>query len=460
MEFPAGIFKAYDIRGLVDGELSGELAYRVGRAFVALLREQKVELSGKSLVVGWDMRTSSPLFKQEVSRGICDEGVDVADIGEASTPLFNFSCANYPEHAGGIMVTASHNPARYNGFKLTMGSGLPVGRENGMDRIRDLVNGGFASPGSAVGAVRMKQVLADYLDKIFQLAPLDKVRPAKVVIDAGNGMAAATFPELLKRLPITVEYLYLEPDGRFPNHEANPLKVETLRDLQKRVIGTGADFGFALDGDCDRIGLVDDKGRVVEASVVGAMVGLEVLRLHPGALLLYDLRSSALVKEAWENAGGRTQMCMVGHALIKKMMAETGAAYASELSLHLYYRDLYNLESSDLSLLYILQVLGREQKPLSSIVDALKKYFHSEEINFKIEDKNAVLKKIEDHYRAAALEISHLDGLWMKLPWGWLSVRASNTEPVLRLNLETPTAAETEEKVREVSGLINPASEK
>lgn len=446
MNFKDSIFKAYDIRGLVTGELSSELAYRVARAFVQVLRAENVVFEGKKLVVGYDMRPTSLPFKEQVIRGFQDEGVDVVDIGMASTPLFNFACAHFDEYMGGIMVTASHNPAEYNGFKLTRADGLPIGKGTGMEMIRELVQTAEFADAAARGSVSVRDVREDYFAKLFSLVPEGNMYPLKVVIDGGNGMGSVTFFELLKKLPIDVEYLYMEPDGTFPNHEANPLKVETLRDLQAKVLETGADFGFALDGDADRIGLVDEQGNVVDASFVGALLGLEALKNNPGMLMLYDLRSSQIGKELWEAQGARTEMSMVGHALIKNMMKQTGAKFASELSLHIFHGSLYNLESSDLCFLYVVQMLSREQKPLSSLVAPLQKYFHSGEINFEVEKKDEAMQAIEEKYKGEALETSHLDGLWMRFDWGWFSVRKSNTEPVLRLNLE----AGTEEKMQEM----------
>lgn len=450
------IFKAYDIRGLAETELSPDLAYSLGRAFVIFLRAHDLLKADQAVVVGRDMRLTSPSLQQAVMKGVRDEGVPVVDIGLVSTPLFNFACANYSNHAGGVMVTASHNPAKYNGFKMTLGDGLPVGEAFGMAEIKDLVaNSNYAYQDSAETIFSKKDVLQDYIQKVFSIVPAQSIRPMKLVVDAGNGMAKVTFPEILKNLPVEVEYLYLEPDGSFPNHEANPLKVETLVALQKKVVETGADFGFALDGDADRVGLVDEKGEVVEASFVGALVGLEVLRNHPNARMLYDLRSSMIVPEVWQAAGASVEMCKVGHANIKKALKETGGAFASELSLHLYYHDTFDVESTDLSLLYVLQLLSREKKSLSDLVAPLKKYFHSGEINFEIEDKIGTMKKIEEIYKAQAQEISRLDGLWMKFDWGWVSVRLSNTEPVLRLNLEARNEKVMKEKVNELSEIIN-----
>lgn len=454
MTFPSHIFKAYDIRGLVEGELSEELAYRVGSAFVALLEERGVQLGEKKIVVGYDMRLSSSAFHEAVARGIIEAGVDVVDIGLSSTPLFNFACAHYPEHAGGIMVTASHNPAPYNGFKMTLGNGLPVGRGSGMETIRRLCERGAFSTNDRKGTITKRDVMSDYRTQLFTIVHPSAIAPLKFVVDAGNGMAKVTLPEVLEELPVTVDYLYLEPDGTFPNHEANPLKVETLKDLQKKVIAVGADFGFALDGDADRVGIVDEKGNVVDASFVGALIGLEVLRDHPQSLMLYDLRSSQIIPDVWHAAGASVEKSIVGHALIKRMMKEKHPVFASELSLHLYYQDLYDVESSDLSLLYLLRLLSREKKPLSEIIAPLKKYVHSGEINFTVDDKEGTMKKVEEQYKNDAVEISHLDGVWMKFDWGWLSVRASNTEPVLRLNLEARTEEEMKERVGEVRRLI------
>lgn len=454
MAFPSAIFKAYDIRGLVVGELSDDLAYRIGRSFGIFLKKRYKQ--DRKVVVGRDMRESSPAFESEVCRGLTDEGWNVVAIGLATTPLFNFACAHYTDHVGGIMVTASHNPAEYNGFKMTLDNGLPVGKKTGMSEIRDVAEQAIFTDDVTKGIVETKGVLGDYLLRVYGLVDTAAIKPLKIVIDCGNGMADATFPALLQRLPVpvTVEWLYQEPDGNFPNHEANPLKAETLKDLQKKVLEIGADFGFALDGDADRIGLVDEKGQVIDASFVGALVGLEVLRVHPKATMLYDLRSSSIVREMWEAAGASTQMSQVGHALIKDDMKKSGAAFASELSLHLYYKDMYDVESTDLSLLYILQALSREQKPLSALVEPFKKHAHSGEINFETEHGQDVMVALEEKYKAEAVEISHLDGLYMRLSWGWFNVRLSNTEPLLRLNLETDNVTTTTNHVRDITELI------
>ena len=454
MSFPEKIFKAYDIRGLVGSELTAELAYKIGRGFAQFMKQNGAGLQGQSLEVGRDMRPTSVEYAEEVIKAIRDEGINVVDIGLVSTPLFNFACAHYPEHTGGIMVTASHNPGSYNGFKMTLRDGMPIGMGSGMPEIRDLSERATTNVTETRGMFSQKEVLPDYLNKVFSVVDVSAIKPLKIVIDAGNGMANATFPKLIQNLPIKVEFLYLNPDGNFPNHEANPLKLETLRELQKKVVENHADFGFALDGDADRIGLVDEKGEVVDASFVATLIGEEVLKKHPGATMFYDLRSSMIVKEVWEKMGAKTEKCMVGHALIKKMIKEKKASFASELSLHLYFSDMYGVECSDLSFLYILQLLSRESKSLSELSKPLKKYYHSGETNFDVQDKEGIMKKIEEQYRKNATEISHLDGVWMSFGWGWFNVRASNTEPVLRLNLEAKDKETMEKMFVEVVGLI------
>ncbi|MCX6779953.1 MAG: phosphomannomutase/phosphoglucomutase, partial [Candidatus Magasanikbacteria bacterium] len=258
--FPKQIFKAYDIRGLVEGELSNDLAYQIGRSYGVFLRERGLFDSAKWVVVGYDMRPSSVGYSEQVRTALRDEGFNVVDVGLVTTPLFNFACAHYSDNLAGIMVTASHNPAEYNGFKMTLGDGTPVGKGNGMEEVRDCAQKAEFANAPKIGEIKNMSVLEDYIEKIFSLVKPEEIKPLKIVLDAGNGMGKVSFVEVLKRLPIEVEYMYLEPDGTFPNHEANPLKSETLKDLQAKVKEIGADFGFALDGDADRIGLVDEKG--------------------------------------------------------------------------------------------------------------------------------------------------------------------------------------------------------
>ncbi len=449
---PKHIFKAYDIRGLAESELSEELAWSVGHAFAHILEKNGVALSDRSIVVGYDMRPTSIPFAKKVIEGIQAHGVSVVDIGLTSTPVFNFACAHYPAHAGGIMVTASHNPAEYNGFKLTYENGLALGTGSGMEELRDLIISNYREEKPEKGGYTTYAVVDEYIEYILSLVDTSKIRPMKIVVDAGNGMASVSIPKLLEKLPVTVEYLFLEPDGTFPNHEANPLKEETLRDLQKKVIENNADFGFALDGDADRIGLVDELGQVVPASFVGGLVGLEILKLHPGAHMFYDLRMSRSVKESWESHGATTEICKVGHANIKKMMKDKKAVFAAELSLHLFYQDTHDVESTDFSLLLTLLMLSTSETPLSALWKTLEKYAHSGEINFHVEHTDEVIQKITERFSDA--QISELDGVLFEYPEYWISVRKSNTEPVLRLNVEAHNKQKMNEIVEEIRGLI------
>lgn len=453
MKYPAHIFKAYDIRGLAESELSEDLAWHIGHAFAYLLEQKGVVLENRSLVVGYDMRETSVPFAKKVIEGIQARGISVVDIGLTSTPVFNFACAHYPLHAGGIMVTASHNPAEYNGFKLTYENGLPLGTGTGMEELRDLVVSEFQEDRETKGGYTSLDVVEEYVNFVMSLIDVSKIKPMKLVIDAGNGMASVSIPKLLQKLPVQVEYLYLEPDGTFPNHEANPLKEETLKDLQTKVQESGADFGFALDGDADRIGLVDEQGEVVPASFVGGLVGLEVLKLHPNSLLLYDLRMSRSVKELWEARGATTDMCKVGHANIKKMIKEVSAAFAAELSLHLYYHDTYDVESSDFSLLLILLMLSTSDKKLSELWKPLQKYSHSGEINFHVKNGDEIILTLKQKFADA--KISELDGVLFEYPDYWISVRKSNTEPVLRLIVEAKDVETMERIVGEVKKIIS-----
>lgn len=452
MAFPKHIFKAYDIRGLVEGELSVDLAYRVGRAFVCVLRQRGYNLNGRKLVVGRDMRPSSLEFQKQVIKAISDEGVNVADAGLVSTPLFNFACAHYLEHAGGIMVTASHNPAEYNGFKMTFEDGLPLGRDTGMSDLRNLAEANNFLDSDVKGTTSSFDPYPDYEEKIFSLIDKNEIKPLKIIVDAGNGMAKVTVPKILAKLPLTAEYLFLEPDGTFPNHEANPLKENTLVELQKKVIENSADLGFALDGDADRVGFVDEKGQIVPPSIVGALLGSQVLHLHPKAHMMYSLITSRIAKTVWEEQGATTSMTSVGHALVKKQMKDEKAQFAAELSLHMFYHDMYDLEVPELSLLYILKAMN--EKKLSEVWQALaNRFYHSGEINFKVANSQAVLSKLKEKFADSKIEA--FDGLLFTYPNWWFNIRLSNTEPLLRLNLEADSQELMEEKLREVKNIIS-----
>jgi len=434
-----GIFKAYDIRGVVPDELDAAVAYRVGRASARFL-------GAGPLVVGRDARSSSPELFRELLRGIGDEGVDAVDLGLVATPMLYFG-VDHLGAGGGLMITASHNPSRYNGFKVCREHAIPVGEATGLkeiERVAGRLAGGDA-PAARRGSVRSVDVRQPYVDHVMAIG--GGCPALRVAIDCGNGMAAVGLEPLLERLDLRVERLYFEPDGRFPNHEADPLKPENLRDVSAAVKRTAADFGVAFDGDADRAVFVDDNGEPIPSDLVTGLLARSQLRKHGGGRVLYDVRSSRATAEEIEAAGGRAEMCRVGHSFVKARMREVGAIFGGELSGHFYFRFSPTLVADDAIAAFValLDLLAAEGKPLSRLVAPLRRYAASGEINRRVEDTDALLAAIESEH-AAADEISHLDGLLVRYADWWFNLRPSNTEPVLRLNLEAETRALMEEK--------------
>lgn len=444
------IFKAYDIRGIYPVDVNEDMAYGLGQAVVEFSQ-------AKTVVVGRDCRLSSPSLAASLIHGLADAGAKVIDIGLASTPLLNFSTANYPEHDFGVMVSASHNPAQYNGFKLTDHSGLPVGRETGMENIKNLViSNSELRTTNLKGEVVQKDFSDDYLTKIFSLVDASKIKPLKIVVDTANAMGGLLIDKMMARLPlIEASFLFKDLDGRFPNHEANPLKYETLAVLQKTVREKGADLGVAYDGDGDRIGFTDEQGEVIPGDLLTALLAGRILEKSPGGLILGDVRSSWATAEYIRERGGRFALCAVGHALIKKRLREQQAVFGGELSMHFYYNDLFGAESGDLTLLYLLDLLSETGQPMSQLVQPLKRYWPSGEINFKVVDQNKITDQLKEKYQSSAKSFLDIDGLRFDFEDWWFNVRTSNTEPLLRLNLEARTRELMEEKVEEVSEIIS-----
>ena len=430
------VFKAYDIRGTVPDQLNAELAYGVGRAAAHFIGAPK-------LAVGRDARTHSPELHDALVRGINDEGVDVLDIGLVGTPMMYYAVQAHGT-GGGIMVTASHNPGQYNGFKLCREKAIPIGEASGLKEIEALVpERASAPPAEQRGTITEVDVREGYVDHALSVG---QGRPSlKVAIDCGNGMASVGLDPLLERLDLEVERLYFEPDGSFPNHEADPLKVENLADVAEAVRRTGADFGVAFDGDADRAVFVDEKGRPIASDLMTAVMARRQLAREPGALVLYDLRSSRAVAEEIEAAGGRAAMCRVGHSFVKAQMRESGALFAGELSGHMYFRFEGDMIADDGIAAFVaaLDVLEAEGRPLSEIVDPLRRYHQSGEINSRVADPAAVIERFAEEH-ADAPEVSRLDGLLVRYPDWWFNLRPSNTEPVLRLNLEADTLEKME----------------
>lgn len=454
------VFKAYDIRGLVGEEITEELAFLLGRALVVYLQDKQPL---RKIAVAYDMRESSPALAAAICKGIRAQGVTSVDFGLATTPILNFSVGYYDDIDAGVMVTASHNPSEYNGFKMCDAKVLPIGKNNGMDEIRELVLANEWPLAKEIVSSEERSATEDYLKRVFSLVNLDSNKKMRVAVDAGNGMAGLFLPLLGKFLPnVELLPLYWELDGRFPNHEANPLKHETLADLQTLIVKEKCDFGVAFDGDADRIGVVDDSGAIIPGDLVTALLAKQLLLNKKGALVLYDLRSSNIVKEVIVESGGRAEESPVGHAFIKKMMQDKGGYFAGELSSHFYYQDFYNVESALYTFLLILSLLMKSEESLSEIVAPLRKYHQSGEINLKVNtDKSSrIFSEIADYYQTQnsedkAISISHLDGLKITLPGWWFNLRMSNTEPLLRVNIEADSADLLHEKKNSLFDLLH-----
>lgn len=434
----ASIFKAYDIRGLVDGEITSEFTFAVGAAFARFL---KLEREPGTVVIGEDMRPSSPTLADAFSAGVTSQGLDVIRIGLASTDMLYFAAGklNLP----GAMFTASHNPAAYNGIKMCLSGARPIGKESGLLTIEKFVNEGSPLALSQVGVERRQEMLEEYVSHLLQLVDLSQTRPLKIVIDAGNGMAGHTAPAVFSRLNADVTEMYYELDGTFPNHEANPIEPENLKDLQAEVKKKKADIGLAFDGDADRCFLVDEKGELVNPSALTALIATRELAKYPASTIIYNLISSKAVREVVEENGGTAVRSRVGHSYIKKLMAETGAVFGGEHSGHFYFRDFWRADSGMLAALHAIAALGENEAPLSQLLAPFNRYFSSGEINSKVSDAVASTKKIEDQYGAMdGVELDHLDGLTVTGDTWWFNLRASNTEPLLRLNVEATTAQE------------------
>jgi len=423
------VFKAYDVRGLVGDQVDEALARAVGAAFVA-------ETGARRLVVGHDMRESSPSLAGAFSEGATEAGADVVMIGLASTDQLYFASGHL--ELPGVMFTASHNPAAYNGIKMCRTGASPIGRETGLDAIRDRVASGAAVHATAPGSLSTTDVLAAYAAHLLTLAPVAG-RRLKVVVDAGNGMAGHTAPAVFDRLGEQVELvpLYFELDGTFPNHEANPIEPENLADLQKAVLSEGADIGLAFDGDADRCFLVDERGRIVDPSTLTSLIAARELARVPGASVIHNLITSRAVPEIVTELGGTPIRTRVGHSFIKATMAETDAVFGGEHSGHFYFRDFWRADSGMLAALHALAALAETDRPLSGLLAAYERYVASGEINSTVADQQAVVDELRASYGdLPGVEIDELDGLTVAHADWWFNVRASNTEPLLRLNAE------------------------
>jgi phosphomannomutase len=445
------IFKAYDIRGLVDTELSPDFAFAVGLAFARFL---EIEREPSTVIIGEDMRPSSPELAEAFSAGVTSNGTNVVRIGLASTDLLYFAAGS--KNLPGAMFTASHNPAAYNGIKLCLSGARPIGKETGLQTIEKFVRQGMPVAMRPAGVETSDNLLEAYVAHLHKLVSFNGNRRLKIVIDAGNGMAGFTAPAIFERLGAEIVPLYFELDGNFPNHEANPIDPANLRDLQKAVLEHKADIGLAFDGDADRCFLVDEKGETVDPSLLTSLIASRELAKHPGATIIHSLISSRTVVEVINELGGVPVRSRVGHSYIKALMAETGAVFGGEHSGHFYFKDFWRADSGALAALHTLAALGETDQTISQLFAPFKRYVASGEINSKVADSAGVIKAIREKYAALSeFEIDELDGLTVSTKNWWFNVRASNTEPLLRLNVEADTAANMAAHRDELLALIN-----
>lgn len=439
------IFKAYDIRGVYPTEIDEEAVYNIGCAAVA-------ELGAATLAVGRDARPSGPALHEALIRGITDAGCNVVDLGMVTTPMLYFA-SHALDVDGAIAVTASHNPREYNGVKICRRDAVPVGSDTGLNRIRDAAVAGMRARARTPGSVTTDDITARYYEFFGRFAAFGD-KKFTVVIDCANTMGVLELPFYKTYFAenFDVKELYCDLDNAYNAHEANPLKTETLAELQQAVVAHHADLGIAYDGDADRVGFVDETGVIIPMDLITGLIARVVLAEHPGATILYDLRSSRAVKEVIEESGGVARECRVGHAFIKEQMRAQQALFAGELSGHYYFRANKNGEVSTLAAFTLINLMAKTGKKISELVADLRRYSHSGEINSHVRDKDAVLRALKKTYADGAL--SELDGIKIDYPDWWFSVRVSNTEPVLRLNCEATTRELMEQKRDELLAII------
>ncbi|HTL84179.1 MAG TPA: phosphomannomutase/phosphoglucomutase [Acidimicrobiia bacterium] len=433
------IFKAYDIRGVYPDEIDEALARKIGNAFAHFTGAQQV-------IVGHDMRPSSVPLAAAFIEGATLAGADVTDIGLCSTDVVYFAAGKLD--APGAMFTASHNPAQYNGIKLCRSGAAPVGEQTGLTQIKQMVAAGVTSRGEVAGRVEHVDLLEAFGDHVRSFVDVSALKPLVVVADTANGMGGLVVPKVFEGLPFSLTVLYGDLDGTFPNHPADPIQLENLKDLQRAVLDVGADVGLAFDGDADRVFLVDDAGQPVSGSTTTAIVAAGILDRHPGETVVHNLICSRAVPEAIREHGGVPVRTRVGHSYIKQVMAETGAIFGGEHSAHYYFRDNWRADSGSIAALLVLEQLSRADVPLSELRKPFERYAQSGEINSRVDDPAAVIERVAGVYDA--FEQDRLDGLTVNAGDWWFNLRPSNTEPLLRLNLEAPDVTSCDAHTAEV----------
>jgi phosphomannomutase len=447
----SAVVKAYDVRGVVPDQWDTDDARRIGAAFAEFVH---AESGATAVVTAHDMRESSVPLSRAFAEGVTSRGLDVVEAGLGSTDLLYFAAGSLD--LPGAMFTASHNPARYNGIKLCRAGAAPIGQESGLTAIRELAEADSWAPAPRTGSVSRRDVLAEYAAHLRALVDLTAIRPLTVVVDAGNGMGGYTVPVVLADLPLTVVPMYFELDGSFPNHEANPLDPANLVDLQKAVPEHGADIGLAFDGDADRVFVVDERGEPVSPSAITALVAVRELATGRGTTIIHNLITSRAVPEIVREHGGNPVRTRVGHSFIKAEMARTDAVFGGEHSAHYYFRDFWRADTGMLAALHVLAALGEQGRPLSELTAAYSRYAASGEINSTVEDAAAAADAVREAFAGEdGVSVDELDGLTVSLPDNaWFNLRASNTEPLLRLNVEAPDERRMAELRDRVLGMV------
>ena len=444
------IFKAYDIRGTYPEQLDEAVARDIGRAFV-----DHLGLSGSRVIVARDMRLSGDELQEAFIGGVTEAGADVLDLGMVSTDALYFAVGHLGE-PGGAMITASHNPKNYNGFKLCREEAIALSGESGIGRIRDLITSGkLPGPAEYPGSVERTDIAEDYAKHCLNFIDTQGLRPLKIVVDAGNGMAGKMLPPLFERLPFEYVPMYFELDGSFPNHPPNPIEPENVRELQGRVRSEGADFGVAFDGDADRCFIVNEKGETIDGDILAALIAKNVLEKEPGATIIYSAVCSRAFPELVRREGGTPVRTRAGHSIIKPRMRERDAAFGGEHSAHFYFRNNFFADSGIIAMLTVAELVGRQEGPISDLISPIDPYFRSGEINSEVPDNTATLKRVEDHFaRNESATTDHLDGLTVEFDDWWFNLRPSNTEPLLRLNVEANDRETLERERDRLLGMI------
>ncbi|MFP5318902.1 MAG: phosphomannomutase/phosphoglucomutase [Acidimicrobiia bacterium] len=442
------IFKAYDVRGITPDQLDPEVAHAIGSAFARFVAGQVG--GARRVVLARDMRASGVELSAAFAEGVQGQGLDVVDLGLASTDLLYFAAGKLD--APGVMFTASHNPAQYNGMKMCLPGARPIGEESGLGEIKAMAASGVVPAEGPRGGYERLDLLRDFAAHVQSFVDTSSLRPLKVVADTANGMGGLVVPAVFAGLPIDLEVMYGELDGSFPNHPADPIQAENLRDLQARVVETGADVGLAFDGDADRVFLVDDKAQPVSGSTTTAMVAKAVLEKNPGSAVIYNLICSKSVPEIIEENGGRPVRTRVGHSFIKAVMADTDAVFGGEHSGHYYFRDNYRADSGLIASMFVLEQLSRAAEPLSELRKPFERYAMSGERNVEVDDPKAVIDEVAQAFPDA--DADRTDGLTLDFGDWWVNLRPSNTEPLLRINLEASDEESCRQHLDEVLELV------